>query len=600
MGRAIPAFRRRAAPLVAWSFAVITLVAPLADAQQDAPTAAEPAAEEPAAEAVPAPPPPPADPYDRGTPRGTVAGFLEAARAENWTQAAEYLDLRHLRAAEREERGLELARELKVVLDRTLWVELDELSADPAGRSDDGLPAQRDLVGRIDAVEPPVPVYVERLRRDDDGVQIWKFASATLREIPPLWEEFGDGPLAEYLPEVFLTWTFLEVRLWQWIGLVLLLAAAVLVSVVLSWIASRVLSPLFRRVPVTQVLVAPAAALVGLGLFSGWRLLLGLSLPAERAIGAMIRVGVVLAITWMGFRLVNAAEGVLAARANRLGNPAAAAMLMMGRRAAKTLLLLIALLAVLQNLGVNITALVAGLGVGGLAVALAAQKSLENLFGGVTIVADQPVRVGDFCRFGDQVGTVEDIGLRSTRVRTLARTVVTIPNADFSSLQIENFAHRDRFWWNPKLGLRYETTPDQMRWVLVEVRKLLYSHPRVDPDPARVRFVSFGDYSLDVEIFAYIRAADINEFFEIGEDLNLRIMEIIANAGTGFAFPSQTMYLGKDDGLDSEAGQRAETQVAEWRSRGELPLPGFPPDRIRELGGSLDYPPEGSALRRSG
>jgi MscS family membrane protein len=173
MGRAIPAFRRRAAPLVAWSFAVITLVAPLADAQQDAPTAAEPAAEEPAAEAVPAPPPPPADPYDRGTPRGTVAGFLEAARAENWTQAAEYLDLRHLRAAEREERGLELARELKVVLDRTLWVELDELSADPAGRSDDGLPAQRDLVGRIDAVEPPVPVYVERLRRDVDGVQIW-------------------------------------------------------------------------------------------------------------------------------------------------------------------------------------------------------------------------------------------------------------------------------------------------------------------------------------------------------------------------------------------------------------------------------------------
>ena len=587
-------FRRTGAQILALLLAALVFGAPLAGAQPE-PGAATP----PSAEAAPAPPPPPEDPYDRGTPRSAMAGFLTAARADDWDRAVEYLDLRHLRAADREEQGRQLARELKLVLDRTLWVDLDELSEHPAGRVDDGLPAQRDLVGRIDAVQPPVPVYVERVRRDD-GVRIWKIASASLREVPALSEQFGDGPLAQYLPEVFLTWTFLEVRLWQWIGLLVLLAAATLASAMIAWVSKRILSPLLRRAPVMRVVIAPVAALVGIGCFSGWRLLLGLSLPAERAVGGMIRIAVVLAITWIGFRLINAGEGVLAGRANRLGNPAAKAMLVMGRRAVKTLLLLLALLAVLQNLGVNITALVAGLGVGGLAVALAAQKSLENLFGGVTIVADQPVRVGDFCRFGDRIGTVEDIGLRSTRVRTLDRTVVTIPNAEFSSLQIENFAHRDRFWWKPKLGLRYETTPDQLRWVLVEVRKLLYSHPRVDPDPARVRFVSFGDYSLDIEIFAYIHAADVSEYLEIGEDLNLRIMEIVANAGTGFAFPSQTLYVGKDEGLDTEAGRRSEAQVAEWRARGELPLPGFPPDRIRELGGSLDYPPEGSALRRSG
>lgn len=587
-------FRRTGARIVAVSFVALVFGAPRADAQQETS-----AATETSAQATTATPPPPEDPYDRGTPRSAMAGFLTAARADDWDRAVEYLDLRHLRAAEREERGRELARELKLVLDRTLWVELDELSEDPAGHREDGLPAQRDLVGRIEAVQPPVPVYVERVRRDD-GVRIWKIASASLREVPALWEEFGDAPLAQYLPEVFLTWSFLDVRLWQWIGLLVLITAAILASVMIAWVSTRILSPLLRRAPVTRVVIAPAAALVGLGCFSGWRLLLGLSLPAERAVGGMIRIGAVLAITWMGFRLINAAEGVLAGQASRIGNPAAKAMLVMGRRAAKTLLLLIALLAVLQNLGVNITALVAGLGVGGLAVALAAQKSLENLFGGITIIADQPVRVGDFCRFGDRIGTVEDIGLRSTRVRTLDRTVVTIPNAEFSSLQLENFAHRDRFWWNPKLGLRYETTPDQLRWVLVEVRKMLYSHPRVDPDPARVRFVGFGAFSLDIEIFAYIHAADVSEYLEIGEDLNLRIMEIVANAGTGFAFPSQTLYVGKDDGLDAEAGQRSEAQVAEWRARGELPLPGFPPDRIRELGGSLDYPPEGSALRRSG
>ncbi len=587
-------FRRTGAQIAAVLFATLVGGAPLADAEAQTSAAGDRASRE-----ASVPPTAPEDPYDRGTPRSTVAGFLSAARADDWERAAEYLDLRHLRAAEREQRGRELARELKRVLDRTLWVELDELSEDPSGHSEDGLPAGRDLVGRIEAVQPAVPVYVERVRRDD-GVRIWKIASATLREVPALSEQFGDGPLAEVLPEVFLTWRFLEVRLWQWIGLLVLIAAALLASVMITWVATRILSPLWRRAPVMQVVIAPAAALVGIGCFSGWRLLLGLSLPAERAVGGIIRIGVVLAVTWMGFRLINAAEGLLAGRASRIGNPAATAMLVMGRRAAKSLLLLLALLAVLQNLGVNITALVAGLGVGGLAVALAAQKSLENLFGGVTIIADQPVRVGDFCRFGDRVGTVEDIGLRSTRVRTLDRTVVTIPNAEFSSLQLENFAHRDRFWWKPRLGLRYETTPDQMRWVLVEVRKLLYSHPRVDPDPARVRFVGFGDYSLDIEIFAYIHAADMSEYLEIGEDLNLRIMEIVANSGSGFAFPSQTLYLGKDDGLDAEAAKRSEAQVAEWRARGELPLPGFPPDRIRELGGSLDYPPEGSALRRSG
>lgn len=592
MALSISAFRRSCAHSAVLLFAALALAAPLAHAQPETTAPAEPV------EAMaPKPPPAPEDPYDRGTPRGAVVGYLEAARAADWTRATEFLDLRRIPAAQREEQGIELARQLKIVLDRTLWVDVDALSEDPAGNREDGLPAQRDMVGRIDSVEPPVPVYVERVRRDD-GVRIWKIASATLREVPALWEQYGDGPIAQYLPDVFLTWSFLEVRLWQWLGLLGLAAAAVLASMTLAWVATRIFSPLLRRVPVIRVLIAPIAALIGLGCFSGWRLLLNLSLPADHALGGMIRIGVVLAITWMSFRLVNAAEVAFAGRMRGIGQPAAQAMLVMGRRAAKTLLLLLALLAVLQNLGVNITALVAGLGVGGLAVALAAQKSLENLFGGVTIVADQPVRVGDFCRFGDRVGTVEDIGLRSTRVRTLDRTVVTIPNAEFSSLQLENFAQRDRFWWNPTLGLRYETTPDQIRFVLVETRKLLYSHPRVDPDPARVRFVRFGAYSLDIEIFAYLHAADVSESLEIGEDLSLRIMEIIATAGTGFAFPSQTLYVRKDEDLDAEAAARAEAQVADWRARGELPLPGFTPDRIRELGGSIEYPAEGSALRR--
>jgi MscS family membrane protein len=267
-----------------------------------------------------------------------------------------------------------------------------------------------------------------------------------------------------------------------------------------------------------------------------------------------------------------------------------------GRKAAKAVVLGLAVIAVLQNLGVNITGILAGLGIGGLAVALAAQKTVENLFGGVTLLLDQPVRVGDFCRFGDKIGTVEEIGLRSTRVRTLERTVVSIPNAEFASIQLENFARRDRIWLKPVIGLRYETTPDQLRYVLVEIRKMLYAHPRVERDPARIRFVGFGAYSLDLEIFAYVNTTDFGEFLAIREDIQLRIMDIVAASGTGFAFPSSTTYFARDGGLDRARAEEAEARVRAWRAEGAMWLPEFPPDAIAALDGTLDYPPAGAAV----
>jgi len=235
--------------------------------------------------------------------------------------------------------------------------------------------------------------------------------------------------------------------------------------------------------------------------------------------------------------------------------------------------------------------------VGGIAVALAAQKTVEHLFGGLSLIADQPVKVGDFCRFGDQVGTVERIGMRSTRVRTLDRTVVTVPNAEFANLRLENFAERDRIWLRLTLGLRYETTPDQLRHVLIRLRELLYAHPRIDPDPARVRFVGFGAYSLDLEIYAYVRTSDFSEFLAVREDLYLRIMDVVATSGTGFAFPSQVNYA-SGDGLDASRARQAEAEVEQWRAEGRLPLPEFPAERVTRLRDTLDYPPRGSAQAR--
>jgi MscS family membrane protein len=208
--------------------------------------------------------------------------------------------------------------------------------------------------------------------------------------------------------------------------------------------------------------------------------------------------------------------------------------------------------------GIPIAPLVAGLGVGGLAIALAIRPTLENIIGGLTLFADRPVRVGDFCRYGDQFGTVEQIGLRSTRVRSLERTIVTIPNAEFSQMQLDNYAPRDQRLFRTVLGLRYETTPDQLREVLEDLRRLLANHPRVIEEPARVRFVGYGAYSLDLEIFAYLLCSDQDTFLAVQEEILLRIGDIVRKCGVDFAFPSQTNYIEISDEQREAIAKREE------------------------------------------
>ncbi|MEM7025169.1 MAG: mechanosensitive ion channel family protein, partial [Pseudomonadota bacterium] len=247
-----------------------------------------------------------------------------------------------------------------------------------------------------------------------------------------------------------------------------------------------------------------------------------------------------------------------------------------------------------QDLGADMVPLIAGLGVGGLAVALAAQRTLANFIGSVILFMNKPVRVGDFCRYGDQIGTVEQIGLISTRIRTLERTVVTVPNAEFSEMKLDNFNRRDQRLLKTVLQLRYETTPEQLRYVLAQLRQLIVGHPMVTPDPARVRFVAFGPYSKDIEVFAYLRCQDQNTFLAIQEDLLLRMEDIVSAAGSGFAFPSQTAYLARDTALDAAKSKDAEAQVARWRRSGRLPFPDFQDEHQERLTDVLDYPPKGS------
>jgi MscS family membrane protein len=543
-------------------------------------------------------PPSPADEFGRGTPRGTVTGFLQATRNRDYPRAAEYLDLRRVRASEVATEGPALARHLRVVLDLTLLIDPDVISDDPDGTHDDGLPARRDLVGRITTSKGPQSIIVERVPRED-GVLVWKFSQATVAAIPALYLEFGYGPVGEVLPPVFVERRPLGIPLWQWIALVLLAGLAVLLGRLIVAVGLRILHfVLARRRPadaptLPRESVPPLRLLVAVGAFHAGRRALALPIAIQPGFSLVEGLIAVVAVTWLGLRLIDVGGDMARMAVIQRGQAATLSAIDLAQRVAKLVALILGLLTVLDILGVNVTALLAGLGVGGIAVALAAQKTVENLFGGLTLIADQPVKVGDFCRFGDQLGTVERIGLRSTRVRTLDRTVVSVPNAEFSNLRLENFAERDRIWLQVKLGLRYETTPDQLRHVLIRLRELLYAHPRIDPDPARVRFVGFGAYSLEVEIYAYVRTADYNEFLAVREDIYLRIMEVVTASGTGFAFPSQTLYRSAR-GVDAERARLAEAEVQRWREQGTLLLPEFPPDRVNGLRDTLDYPPKGS------
>jgi len=537
----------------------------------------------------------------RAVPRTSVSSFLERCWASDYARAAEYLDLRRLAPAERDTEGPVLARQMCHVLDRTLWIDPEQLSDDPAGARDDGLSARRDLVGTIQTAKVPVPVEIERVP-GENGTTIWKLSQATVAKIPGLYEEFGYGPIGERLPTWMVEQRVFRVPIWEWLGLLVLIALVVGLALLLSQLLHLIVRAIVRRTQtgrddrLWEVVRGPVQILVGVALFRIGATFLAFSFSAQRVITAITDLLLLAAFTWVLLRVVDAAAHV--AEERYVGpRKHIASLVPLVRRTAKGFVIVMAVLAVLQNIGYDVSSLIAGLGIGGLAVALAAQKTVEHLFGSVTIITDQPVRVGDFCRFGGWTGTVEEVGLRSTRVRTLDRTVVSVPNAQFSSMEIENFSERDRIRLTTVLGLRYETSPDQLRYLLVEIRRLLLAHPKIDPEPARIRFIGFGAHSLDLEVFAYVLTTDFDEFLAVREDIFLRMMDIVNASGTGFAFPSQTVYWQQDSGLDRARTEGAERQVAAWRAANALWLPTVPAAQATAVRGTVEYPPAGSAAK---
>jgi len=253
-----------------------------------------------------------------------------------------------------------------------------------------------------------------------------------------------------------------------------------------------------------------------------------------------------LALVWVLWSVINLIKSYQQEKMYKLGRPGAAKLLQPLTTLVKILIFIFGLLFWLNNIGVNITAVLAGLGVGGLAVALALQKPIEDMMGALTIFSQASLRVGDFCRYGTEMGTVEDIGLRTTRLRTLTNTVVSVPNARIASEEVENLSYRTKIRYWPTLRLRYDTTPEQVRTIRDRITESLEQNEQVHEDPLRVRFTDFDNDAILIKVHSFIKTTDYTVFLGIAEDINIQIMEIVKSAGASFALPGRAIYMEGD------------------------------------------------------
>ena len=490
---------------------------------------AKPTVEEPSA-AEPAP----------GSPRAALQRFFEAGRKGRFAEAGNYLELPSTREAERPL----LARRLLAVLDRYVWVDLDKVSDVEDGALNDGLPPKLEQIATI-SVQGKASEPVRLIRHGGS----WTFSPSTVEKINGWYEDLPDRWLLDNLPAPLLRQGPRNLLWWQWIGLLLGAVVGAILGVMLGAVVRKLLGRAASKTPTVwdDRIVArsrgPLALAFGLGMLRALLPLLLLYEPAEAFVHQALR-GLFLAnLLWAVWRFVDVVAELSWDSPWSHSHAGSRALIPLARRAGKAVVAAAAIVLLLSALGYPVTSLIAGLGIGGLALALASQKTVENLFGAFSLGIDQPFREGDFIRVEDVTGTVERLGLRSTRIRTPDRTLVSIPNGKLADMRLETFAARDRMRLGCTLGLVYGTSAAQLKTVLAGIEEALRKHPKLWPEGVSVRLVELGSSALSIEVSCWFDTPSWDEFTLIRQDMLLAFLNVIEQAGTSLAFPTQTLQL---------------------------------------------------------
>src|SRR5215469_13494231 len=531
------------------------------------------------AASAPAPASPPADPLKRETPKGSLLGFIKAAGEERYNVAIRYFQpstARHRPSIADDEN---LASQLFTILSLKFSGPLDSISNDPLGHLDDGLPADQEQIGGVRGLSEDFPILLVRAE-DELGRKLWCISRKTLDRVPEIFESLQFPALGKNIPRTLITNRFMAMPLGQWLALLLFAPVALFLARLITFFAETLLQYRAKRRGLTlgprQPFLRPDPITLCLAIFIHYRFVsyIGTSILYRLYYRRIILILVAAAFYWIVTTVTRAISRRVGASLGHRGLYAERSIVSLVRRFVEVVVFLFVSLTVLRTLGVDVTPALAGVGIGGLALGLGAQKTFENVFGGVSILFDKVVVVGDVCKVNNQTGTVEDIGLRSTRLRTAERTVLSIPNGIMASTTLENLRFRDKFLCQQVIRLRYDLSPDHVRYVLDEIRDLLLENPKVEDATSRVRFVRFSDYAIEVEIFCYILEGEFNTYLKTQEAMLFSIMEAIDRAGAVVALPTQTTLVTQDSWIDPEKARAAKTAVEKARD------PGVPGMRI--------------------
>lgn len=492
----------------------------------------------------------PIDPLGRETPRSAVNGLLKYAERQDYTTAARYLQL----PPGREANAMQLAKEFQA-LHAKFKGDLALLSDDPKGTVESGLPPGEVRAGVLAVGDETVDVILVRVD-DPAGGKVWLISRETVAKIPELYTKMeSEGPTAleRMVPSSLRNEHLLGMSLAQWLGWLL--------SIPISWLLAWLLAFLFslprriwytlRKLPLKTIwqtpLGIPFRCIIAILLHGLFVYLLEPPLLYRTYYARFLAALLAGCLAWLVSVIADRGFDHAVNR-RQTQHRGGESILVLMQRITRIVMLIIAFVAALALFGVNVKTTLAGLGIGGLAIALAAQKSLENLIGGVSLLMDKAVHVGDFCNIGGRLGTVEDIGLRSLRLRTLDQNLLVVPNGLLAQMQFENMKARPKLLIDTTFSLRIETRVEQLRLVLDRVQSMLNEHAAIESGSSRIRVNDFAGAAFELELFAYGKTGDWAEFTAIRQDVILKVSEIVEAAGTRFAGPTQLTYLSRDAG----------------------------------------------------
>jgi MscS family membrane protein len=469
----------------------------------------------------------PEDDYNRGQPRSAMTGYIQAMRAGDLELASQYLDFRNLSSKTIHISQEELARQLWVVLSRTLWVDLNSISDRHLGDLNDSLPSYRELIGKVSYKEIDISLYLQRIPRAEDRVNIWKISNATVEKIPQLFQQYSYSPMGEWLAKKIPSVGFLGVMLWQWLYFSLMLALYYFLALLVTRFAAIVTKRAYRNTPddVLRFIKGPIALLLAIIFARSFREEANVTLAVKAVMEGSTLL--IIAWCWVFFRFIELMKVILAEKFIAQDKHLAVYLLRPAGTVIKLVIITIALLHWLESLGFNASTLLAGLGIGGLAIALAAQKTVENIIGAITLYTSAPVKIGDLCKFGKSIGVVEEIGLRSTRIRTLDRTVIYVANAKFIDMELENYSEREKMAFRPKLYLAPHTTKENLNSFLSAIRAHLNTLELLEAAPQRAHFKNYSMHGLELDILIYVKTTTFDVYLDQINQLNLDILALL-------------------------------------------------------------------------